>query len=324
MSARRARTRARRSALKRSTGRPNSVSHCCARRTDTRRYEAISFHEDSSSAGREPGGVREEVEFLRAWPWRNAPGRCYGRVFPVRKPTGTAADLVVSVFSVPVTGAECSQVNVTDTTRNSGTGTSLPSTTKYFFSVDGTYSAEDEPIGSRIVPSLPPLAVDTGTTTVTLPCSPARAGTFYVLAIADAENAVAESRETNNLLAKSIKIGGDLVVYTITAVTTARACYPITLDDTTKNSGLGAASGSTTRCYLSIDSALQPWDVPLESGRPVGALAPGMSDGGSRSVTIPCNAAPRSYLICAADADGQAVEFNKANNTKAKAITIIR
>jgi hypothetical protein len=238
--------------------------------------------------------------------------------------TGTASDLVVSVFSVPVTGADCSQVNVTDTTRNSGTGTALPSTTKYFFSVDSTYSAEDELIGSRAVPSLPALAVDTGTATVTLPCLSSRAGSFYVLAVADAGNVVFESKETNNLLGKPIKMGADLVVYAIAAVTTARACSTITLDDTTKNNGVGQADGSTTRCYLSTDSALQAWDVPLDSGRAVAILAPGASDRGARSVTIPCDAAARSYLICAADANGQAVEFNNANNTKAKSITITR
>ena len=49
MSDRLAPMRARRPVSNRSTGRPNSVSHCCARRTDTPRYAAISFHDENAS-----------------------------------------------------------------------------------------------------------------------------------------------------------------------------------------------------------------------------------------------------------------------------------
>ncbi len=237
----------------------------------------------------------------------------------------TAPDLVVSAFTVPVSGAECSQVSVTATTRNSGTGAARPSTTKYYFSADSSFSAEDKLVGSRAVSSLSPGGTDTGTATVTLPCSVPAAGTFYILAIADAENMVSEARETNNLLARSFKIGADLVVSAIAAATSARVCSSVAVTDTTKNAGLGAAVGTVTRCYLSIDSALHPWDPALEAGRTVMTLAPGASDTGTRSVQIPCDISPRTYyIICAADADGQATETSNSNNIKTKSIKIVQ
>jgi hypothetical protein len=42
-------------------------------------------------------------------------------------------------------------------------------------------------------------------------------GAYYLLAVADADNAVVETYETNNLWARTILIGGDLTVSTITA-----------------------------------------------------------------------------------------------------------
>ena len=82
------------------------------------------------------------------------------------------------------------------------------------------------------------------------------AGTWYLIAKADAEARVSETVETNNTVARSIKIGADLTVSAVSAPTVAGAGQSVTITDTTKNQGGGTAGPSTTRYYLSADTTL--------------------------------------------------------------------
>ncbi|MBI4685798.1 MAG: hypothetical protein HY755_11460 [Nitrospirae bacterium] len=233
------------------------------------------------------------------------------------------ADLIISAFSVPTTGGACQSITVNDTTKNQGTSTAGASTTKFYFSTDATYSAEDKYIGSRSIPSLAAGATNTGSTSVTLPCGITDADTYYILAIADADNAVAETNEINNLKSDSIKIGADLIISALTAPTTAKAGTTITIGNTTKNNGTGDAGASTNKFYLSVDTKLFPWDPPLDCSRAVIALAAGNSNAGSTNCTIDANTPPGKYYIFgAADAEGTVPEMKDGNNTKSKAITI--
>ncbi len=231
------------------------------------------------------------------------------------------ADLIISSLSGPLTGGAGKNITVTDITKNQGTGTAGPSTTKLYFSTDATYSAEDKLLGSRAVSSLSAGATSTGSTNVTIP-SVTCADTYYIIAIADAENAVSETNENNNAKNKSIKIGSDLIVSSVSAPLSAAAGSTINVTDTTKNSGADATGASTTKLYLSANTAYNPWDTYLTS-RPVPSLAAGASSTGITSVTIPLGTpAGTYYIIAAADANGDVPETNEANNTKYKAITI--
>ena len=129
--------------------------------------------------------------------------------------------------------------------------------------------------------------------------------------------------EKNNSKSRSIKIGVDLIVSTLSAPSSASAGSTITITDTTKNSGYCTANASTTRFYLSTDSTLQPWDKPLTPSRPVPSLAAGATSSGSTSVTIPpATPAGKYYIIAVADANGDVPETNEVNNNKYKSITI--
>ena len=68
----------------------------------------------------------------------------------------------------------------------------------------------------RAVPVLGAGDTSSGTTSVVLPASLA-AGTYFLFAKADADSAVTESQEANNIAVRSIQIGGDLVVSAFTA-----------------------------------------------------------------------------------------------------------
>jgi len=121
-------------------------------------------------------------------------------------------DLIVSSMTVfPTTislsGASGPHINVTETTRNQGAGTAIATTTKYYLSTNPTFDASaDVWLGSRAVPLLATGASSVGPkTAVTIPPGTA-SGSYYVLAVADADSTVAESNENNNVTARPLTI----------------------------------------------------------------------------------------------------------------------
>jgi subtilase family serine protease len=120
-------------------------------------------------------------------------------------------DLIVSSMTVfPATislsGAGGAHINVTETTRNQGAGTAIATTTKYYLSTNATFDAADVWLASRAVPLLVTGASSIGPqTAVTIPPGTAP-GNYYVLAVADAGNTLAESNENNNVTAKPLTI----------------------------------------------------------------------------------------------------------------------
>ena len=64
-------------------------------------------------------------------------------------------DLIVSALTVPATAAAGATIQVSDTTRNQGSGSAIATTTKYYLSMNATFdSATDVYLGSRGVPIL--------------------------------------------------------------------------------------------------------------------------------------------------------------------------
>ncbi|MBI5408189.1 MAG: hypothetical protein HZA14_02350 [Nitrospirae bacterium] len=229
-------------------------------------------------------------------------------------------DLTVSTLMAPTTGGAGQMITVTDTTKNSGGCTAGATTTKIYLSTNSAWDAGDTYLGERAIPSLMAGATNTGGTAVTIP-SGTTGGTYYLIARADANNAVAESSETNNNKSKTIKIGPDLIVSSITAPASASQGATITITTTTKNNGAGAADESTTRLYLSTNTTYDAGDTELGS-RAVPALAAGASNAGSASVTLPTGTTGAYYIIARADADAVVAETNETNNNKYKPITI--
>src|SRR5512141_3260915 len=101
-------------------------------------------------------------------------------------------DLVVTL-SAPTSGGAGGTITVTDKTLNQGAGNvQVQTSTAFFLSTNAVLDASDTALGSRLVPPLAAGTFDTTTTTLTLPAGLAP-GTYYLLAQADASNAVAES-----------------------------------------------------------------------------------------------------------------------------------
>ncbi len=230
-------------------------------------------------------------------------------------------DLDITVMSAPAIAAAGQTIMVTDTTKNIGAGTAGASKTLFYLSANGSLEVSDLLIGSRNVPALAAGAGSAGSSSMTIPQETAT-GTWYIVAMADGENAVDESSETNNIYSRSIRIGPDLDILALSAPATAAAGQTIAVTDTTKNVGAGTAGSSQTLFYLSANGSLEASDLLIGS-RGVPALAAGASSAGSTNVTIPEALAPSVWnIIAKADGEGVVTETSESNNTGLRSIKI--
>ena len=225
-------------------------------------------------------------------------------------------DLVASSMSAPSTAGANVDILVTDTTKNQGTGSALPSNTGFYLSTNLTLDGTDVWLASRPVPSLGPGVTNQASTTLRIPPSTG-VGLYYVLAKADWEGTVTENSETNNVRQSgAIKIGPDLIVSAVVAPATAVAGGTIDVSDTTTNQGGGSSAASTTRFYLSTNASLDGSD-PLIGSRSAPLLAPGASASFTTPVTVPATTAGGTYYVIAqADGASGVPETTESNNTK--------
>jgi serine protease AprX len=114
-------------------------------------------------------------------------------------------DFDITALTAPSTAAAGQTISVTDTTKNVGGGDAGPSTNQVFLSNNSSLDASDILLGSRSLPALAAGASNSGAVSVTIPLGTA-AGTWYIIARADADGTVAEMAETNNTSARTIKV----------------------------------------------------------------------------------------------------------------------
>jgi subtilase family serine protease len=237
-------------------------------------------------------------------------------------------DLVLSSLSAPAVGGAGLPVDVTDTTKNQGTGSAAASRTAFYLSANAARGAGDVLLGSRPVGILVPNSSSTITTTLTIPGG-TPAGSYYIIAVADDGGAVPETNEANNTRAVLIRLSPDLIVSSMTIFPTtvslpAAAGSAINVTETTRNQGAGTAVATTTKYYLSTNPTFDALaDVWLAS-RGVPLLATGASSLGPQTmVTIPPGTVAGNYYILAvADADNTVAESNENNNVTARPLTI--
>jgi alpha-tubulin suppressor-like RCC1 family protein/subtilase family serine protease len=230
-------------------------------------------------------------------------------------------DLVVSALTAPPSTVAGSTITVSDTTSNSGGGsTGTETSTAFYLSSNGVLDGGDTLLGARTVPALEAGLSDSASTSLTIPGGTAP-GTYYIIAKADSGSAVSEASETNNTkVSAAMAIGPDLVVSALTAPATAGAGFTMTVSDTTTNNGGGPTGTATsTAFYLSPNTVLDGGDTLL-GARTVPALEAGLSDSASTSLNVPAGTATGIYYIIAKADDGSAVtETSETNNTRVSA-----
>jgi len=190
------------------------------------------------------------------------------------------ADLVLTALTAPVVGSAGGTLTVSDTTKNQG-GASAPETaTGFYLSANITVDAADTFLGSRTVPALIAGAMQSGSTPLLIPPGTAP-GNYYVIGVADTNNAVSEGLENNNTRTTSlVRIGPDLIVTVLTGPNSAVAGSTITANDTTMNQGGEPTPASVTNFYLSSNVTLDGGDV-LIGMRQVVSLGANASSAGS-------------------------------------------
>jgi uncharacterized delta-60 repeat protein len=233
-------------------------------------------------------------------------------------------DLRVSSLTAPTYAAAGGTISISDTTANlSASNPAAASTTRFFLSTNTTLDAADVVIGSRTVPALASGASSAGATPVTIPAATAT-GTYYILAKADGANVLAEKNETNNVSARILRVGPDLVAAVRGIAGTPTVGATISVQDLTSDPSAVATPQSTTGYYLSTDNHLDAGDI-LIGHRMVPALAGGGSSLASAQAVIPAGTVPGAYYILAvADYPKVIVESNESNNANGFPITVVR
>lgn len=231
-------------------------------------------------------------------------------------------DLVVSAMTVPVKAGAGLPLTITETTTNQGAGSVPPTVTKFYLSVNASWDSADTLIGSRDVAALANGGSSAVSTTLVIP-SNVTAGTYSVIAKADADGSAIETSESNNTLARGVSIGADLLVSVPSGTIKGAAGLSFEFTDTVTNSGGGASATSTTRYYLSTNTTLSADDVLLGGGREVTVLAPSGSSTGSTTVWLPASASPGVfYVVVKADGDNAVGETSETNNTSSRQIAV--
>ena len=242
----------------------------------------------------------------------------------IRSSTGikVGPDLVVQSVSVPSTASAGELMILSDTTKNLGAGTTPVTTTAFYLSANAVLDAADVLLATRPVNSLALNGTHTASTTVTVP-APTTVGSYYVIAVADSGNDVAEFLETNNVRTSGIvRVGADLSITGLSMPTALGAGTVVNVTETTANLGATDAPESVTRYYLSTNTALDASDTLLGS-RIVSELEAGSTSAVTIPLTIPASTATGTYYVFAnADDDHALAETIETNNFKKVSVAV--
>jgi subtilase family serine protease len=207
----------------------------------------------------------------------------------------------------------------------------------YYLSADRELSADDVLLdqvlaGPLFVGSFTYYSIAI-TNTITLPAG-TPPGKRYLLLVADHRRQLAETDETDNLVAVALDVVVPAVDLTISSLRYASAYppavgTPLILRYTVANLGSTQAYPVGVGYYLSADNQLSADDVllPLRLQQNLGILAGGASQvvdaSDPYSPVIPAGTAPGAYyLLAVADPLQQVAEMNEANNVTAVALQV--
>jgi subtilase family serine protease len=226
-------------------------------------------------------------------------------------------DLTVTAVSGPSSGITAGTITVTNTVAASAAGGAAGGFyVGIYLSPDNVISKSDTRLGERFVGSLMPGASSTADTVVTIPSS-LSGGTYYIGVIADDNNAIRETDETNNALAGNqiIVTGPDLLLTEVSGPGNGYKGGAITVRTTVAAAaGGGGANAFSVGIYLSADEVITASDTFLGS-RSVSGLMAGASSTADTTVTIPTGLSDTVYYIGAIADNGRAVkETDESNN----------
>ena len=240
----------------------------------------------------------------------------------------------VSLADLGFSGAATTSVNtakfgdsldVSWALKNLGTAATAGNwTDRVYLSTDNTYSANDILLKSVVqnAGALAPNGQRATTTPVTLPLQAGlAAGNYYLIVRSDADNALIESNEANNVAASaSLTITvpplPDLKTLGVTAPASALPGSKVNLAWQVTNAGAVAAAGDwVERVYLSKDNAIGGDLLLAAFGRTGQAIAAGASVNRAEQVQLPANLDPGDwYFVVEVDSANAVAETDEGNN----------
>jgi serralysin len=241
----------------------------------------------------------------------------------------THPDLSEYVAVNKTTVAPGDSVTIDAYNMNLGDGVdATPTTAGIYLSTDPTITTSDTLLttlttSATLATVSQPGYYDHETVTVSLPGNLAP-GTYYIGGIADYNNHLAESNETNNTYnVVQVTVAApqpDLSEYVAVNKTTVAAGSSLTVDAYNMNLGNAVdATPTTAGIYLSTDATITTSDTLLTTLTTSATLAtvsqPGYYDHQAVTVTLPGNLAPGTYYIGGlADYNNHLAESNESNN----------
>lgn len=236
-------------------------------------------------------------------------------------PGGILADLIVETLSGSPTTVEAGgSLSVQDSVRNAGNTAAGASQLAVYLSLDESLDDEDVLLGMRSVPALAPGAASSAQGQLTVPANTA-AGSYRLLAFADAEFDIVEGGELNNLHVAGAAITVELGELPNLRPTQA-SFSPASLDagqslfvsEAVRNDGEGPAGTFQVGVYLSLDATITPSDRLLGL-RSVAGLAVGALSFGEDDLLVPTNTPEGTYWVgVLVDVGGTQPEQNEFDN----------
>jgi len=246
------------------------------------------------------------------------------------------ADLIITAVSTTTTLVAPGQpLSVSNTVMNSGGLAAGSFRIGFYLSINADGSTQDVTTTNiRGLSGLAAGATSSASTTVTIPAN-TLSGTYYICAMADSLNQVAESSETNNVgcTAISTLVEGlpDLIMTQVEPnASLISAGGTLSETDTVQDIGTGPARPFNIAYSLSLDTNYgDVGDIALLPPRTVGSpqndpsLLPGESNSATTILNIPAVTPPGTYHLCAmADWNNLVAESLENNNTLCSTVTI--
>lgn len=234
----------------------------------------------------------------------------------------TAADFKVSALSAPTGASADTTIIVTNTIKNFSDVKAGTSTASVYLSADANWDSRDTTLTSRIIAPLAAWASDATASHVLIPGT-LEPGGYYLIVKANTKRTVTETFEGNNMRARPIRIGPDLMVSVLSApLQSGTGGATLTVTDTVANvSPTMSTSASTTGIYFSTNSTVDTSDILLGT-RPVPPLAPGEISTGAAEYTLPVTTAGKYYIIARADSGDAIFEAYENNNVRSRTMQL--
>ncbi|MCW3104191.1 MAG: hypothetical protein JWO09_2631 [Bacteroidetes bacterium] len=233
-----------------------------------------------------------------------------------------AADLAFSTFWGPASCVQGAVAHVSYNCTNTGTITAPASFTGFYLSADSVYSNDDLFLGDDLYSHVLPGAANYDDVLLNIPLS-VTPGNYYLLLKADHTNLIAETDEGNNWHHNAITVHPATIdlrpsnPYIVSSYYGPVIHYPggsLLVSTSVSNILYKGIDTSVVRYFISTDTLLDVWDIPVDYSYR-GSASPTLYFSHGDTVPIPPSLLPGQYfLLVQADALNMFTETNEGNN----------